>query len=225
MSDRDVSAAAPSPAPEGPTVGEEIVHAATHGLGAVLSLAVLVSLVGFALAHGTTSNVVSAAVFGSSLMAVYVSSTAYHAVPPRHTRLKEALRICDHAAIHLLIAGTATPIILCAFEGRSGWIALGVMWTLALFGVVVETTALRKRTRLSIGVYLGNGWVGALAIPSLYSAMSVGSLSCLVLGGVAYTAGVPFFLAHRTKWMHAWWHAFVLAGSALHVAAVVLAMS
>jgi len=208
----------------GPTVGEEIVHAATHGFGALCSLAVLVALVAFALAQGSTQNVVSATVFGLSLLAVYGSSTAYHAVPPRHPRVKEALRICDHAAIHLLIAGTATPIILCAIGGRGGWIALGVMWSLALFGIIVETTSLRKRARLSIGVYLSNGWVGALAIPTLYSAMSAWSLGCLLLGGLAYTAGVPFFL-HQRKWMHAWWHGFVLAGSALHVAAVALAMS
>jgi hemolysin III len=220
MNDREVSAV-PS---HHPTAGEELVHAATHGVGAVLSLAVLVSLVGFALVNGSTQNVVSAAVFGTSLLLVYVSSTAYHFVSPTRERTKELLRICDHAAIHLLIAGTATPIILCAIGGRNGWIALGVMWSLALFGLIVETTALRKRTRLSIGVYLGNGWVSALALPTLYTAMSTWSLSFLLLGGLAYTAGVPFFLAHRTKWMHACWHGFVLAGSALHVAAVVLVM-
>jgi hemolysin III len=220
MSDREVPTARPSIPP---TFGEEIVHAATHGVGALLSLAVLVLLVGNAMAHGTTSNVVSAAVFGASLVLVYVSSTLYHAAPRHWERAKGALQILDHAAIHLLIAGTATPIILCAFDGDTGWIALGVMWSLALFGIVVEVSPLRRRKRLSIGVYLGNGWVGALTLPALYSTLSFGSLSCLLLGGVAYTAGVPFFL-HRRKWMHAWWHAFVLAGSGLHVAAVMLAM-
>ncbi len=222
MSEREVSAAQPTA--HGPTWGEEVVHAATHGVGALLSLAVLALLVGSALAHGTTSNVVSAAVFGTSLVLVYAASTAYHAAPAGRVRLKAVLQVLDHAAIHLLIAGTATPIILAAFEGRSGWIALGVMWTLALVGLVVEISPLRRMTRLSIGVYLGNGWVGALALPSLYGAISTSALSCLILGGVAYTAGVPFFLAHRTKWMHACWHGFVIAGSALHVAAVVLAM-
>lgn len=218
MSERDV------PSAHGPTLGEEIVHAATHGFGAVLSLVVLFALMAFAATHGTTANVVAAAVFGASLVLVYGSSTAYHAVRPHWTRTKAALQILDHAAIHVLIAGTATPIILCAFEGRSGWIALGVMWTLAFVGVVVETTPLRTWRRLSMGVYLSNGWVGALALPTLYGALSTWALSCLLLGGVAYTAGVPFFLAHRRKWMHAWWHAFVLAGSGLHVAAVMLAM-
>lgn len=218
MSDREV------PSAHGPTLGEEIVHAATHGLGAVLSLGVLFALISVAAAHGTSANVVAAAVFDASLLLVYCASTAYHAVRPHWVRTKAALQILDHAAIHVLIAGTATPIILCAFDGRTGWIALAVMWTLALVGIVVETTPLRSRPRLSIGVYLSNGWVGALALPALYGAISSWALSCLVLGGVAYTAGVPFFLAHRRKWMHAWWHAFVLAGSGLHVAAVVLAM-
>ena len=220
MSDRDVSA----PHYVGPTTGEEIVHAATHGLGAVLSLATLVWLVARALENGTPQNVVGAAVFGTSLIAVYLSSTVYHAVPPRHVRTKAALQICDHAAIHFLIAGTATPIILCAIGGQGGWIALGIIWSLATLGIIVETTPLRRRTRLSVGLYLGNGWAGALALPTLYTAMSTSSLGCLLLGGLAYTAGVPFFLAHHRKWMHAWWHGFVLAGSALHVAAVFLVM-
>lgn len=223
MSDRDVEAAHP-PHAHHPTVAEEVVHAATHGVGALLAVVVAVALALRAAAHGTTQNVVAALVFGASLVAVYVSSTAYHAVPRRHERLKDALRIADHAAIHLLIAGTATPIILFAFSEQSGWIALGVMWALALLGLVVEISPLRRRSRLSIGVYLSNGWVGALALPTLWSALSTGALSCLLLGGLAYTAGVPFFLAHRRRWMHAWWHAFVLAGSALHVAAVALVL-
>ena len=212
----------PSAAPpaEQPTLGEEVVHALTHGLGALLSVGVLVGLVAYAAAHRDTQSVVAAAVFGSSLVAVYVSSTVYHAFPASYRRAKVALQMLDHAAIHLLIAGTATPFALCGLGGRAGWIGLGVIWSLALAGIVVETTALRLRKRLSMGFYLGNGWVGALALPSLWASLPTGALSCLVLGGIAYTAGVPFFL-HRRKWMHAWWHGFVLAGSALHVLAIV----
>lgn len=226
MSDREVQAARDDfSTVTGPTWGEEIVHAITHGVGALLALGALVMMVAFAATHGSTQNVVAAAVFGTSLVLVYVSSTVYHGIPRAWTRAKGILQICDHAAIHLLIAGTATPITLCGIGGRAGWIGLGVIWTLALLGIVVETTALRRHAKLSIGFYLGNGWVGALALPTLYTALSTWSLGCLLLGGLAYTAGVPFFLAHRTKWMHACWHGFVLAGSALHVAAVVLVLA
>ena len=208
----------------GPTLAEEIVHAVTHGVGALLSLGALVMLVAFAATHGSTQNVVGAAVFGASLVLVYVSSTVYHAMPARHRALKERLQILDHVAIHLLIAGTATPITLSAIGGRTGWTLLAIVWALALFGIVVETTPLRRFTKLSIGCYLGSGWVGMLALPTLASALSAWALSLLVLGGVAYTVGVPFFLAHQRRWMHAWWHGFVLAGSALHVACVALVL-
>jgi hemolysin III len=207
-----------------PTLAEEIVHAVTHGFGALLSLGVLVALVAYAAMHGSTESVVAASIFGASLVLVYGSSTAYHAVPARWTGLKNALQIADHVAIHLLIAGTATPITLCAIGGSFGWTLLAIVWSLALIGVVVETTPLRRSTRLSIGCYLGNGWVGVLALPSLHSALSAWALSMLLLGGVAYTVGVPFFLAHRRRWMHAWWHGFVLAGSAFHVACVALVL-
>ncbi len=227
MSDRDVPAAlrVDERRSEGPSTGEELVHAATHGLGAVLAVGVLVSLVAFAATHGSTQNVVAAAVFGTSLLLVYVSSTVYHAIPPSWTRAKGVFQMLDHAAIHLLIAGTATPITLVGVGGRAGWISLAVIWTLAILGIVVETTPLRRRAKLSIGFYLGNGWVGALALPMLYGALSNWALSFLLLGGVAYTAGVPFFLAHHRRWMHACWHGFVLAGSGLHVACVVLVLS
>lgn len=226
MSDRDESAPASTHqrADYGPTTGEEIVHAVTHGIGAVFALIALASLITYAAMHGSTQNVVAAAVFGTSLVLVYVSSTVYHAIPASWTRAKSIFQIFDHTAIHLLIAGTATPMTLCGIGGRGGWIGLGIIWTLALIGIIVETTPLRRRTRLSIACYVGNGWAGALAIPVLYTAISTWSLSLLLLGGIAYTAGVPFFLAHRRKWMHAYWHGFVLAGSALHVAAVVLVL-
>jgi hemolysin III len=208
-----------------PTLAEEIVHAATHGFGALLSIGVLAALVAYAAAHGTTESVVASAIFGASLVLVYGSSTAYHAAPAQWKVLKSALQIADHVAIHLLIAGTATPIALCAIGGSTGWTILAVVWTLALVGVIVETTPLRRSAKLSVGCYLGNGWVGVLAFPTLYSALSAWAFSFLLLGGLAYTAGVPFFLAHRRRWMHAWWHGFVLAGSALHVACVALVLS
>jgi hemolysin III len=203
---------------------EELVHALTHGLGAILALAVLATLVAAAAVRGGPLHVATASVFGASLLAVYVSSTIYHAIPPSRPRAKVLLQILDHAAIHLLIAGTYTPIVLVGIGGAWGVALAATAWSLAVVGIVVETTPLRHRTRLSMGLYLGAGWLGAVAVPFLWSAIPGSALALLVLGGVAYTAGVPFFLVEGRRWMHAAWHGFVLAGSALHVGAVALVL-
>ncbi len=197
------------------------MHAATHGVGALLSLAALVSLTARAAVRGDVASIVAAIVFGVSLTAVYVSSTVYHAVPARFARAKSLLRILDHAAIHLLIAGTLTPFALCAVGGVWGCGILAMSWLVALIGIVVESTELRHRARLSISLYVGSGWFGAALLPFLWSTVPSSSIWLLASGGVAYTAGVPFFLAHTRRWTHALWHGFVLAGSALHVAAIV----
>jgi hemolysin III len=203
---------------------EELVHSVTHGLGALLSLAVLGVLVARAAVEGTAMHVATACIFGVSLLAVYVSSTIYHAISPKRARAKLVFQILDHAAIHLLIAGTYTPIVLVGIGGAWGWSLAAIAWSLALVGIVVETTPLRHRTRLSMGMYLGAGWLGAVAMPLLWSAIPASALALVVLGGVAYTAGVPFFLVEGRRWMHATWHGFVLAGSAFHVAAVALVL-
>jgi hemolysin III len=215
---------APLATTRSPTPPEEIVHAFTHGIGLVLALAALRSLVIGAAARGIMSTA-SAAAFGTSLVLVYLASTLYHAVPARMVRAKAALRILDHVAIHLLIAGTYTPLALCAIGGVWGWTLIGVVWALVVVGVIVETTALRHSSRLSVALYLGSGWIGLLALPLLWTSLPQGAFALLILGGVVYTAGVPFFLAHRTRWMHALWHGFVLAGSALHVAAIALVLA
>lgn len=212
----------PRTVPHQPTYAEELVHALTHGVGALLAMVSLVMLVVATAVHGSTTAIVAVSVFGASMVLVYVSSTVYHAVPPSRTRAKDLFQILDHAAIHLLIAGTYTPLALTAIGGAWGWALFGVVWTIATLGVVVETTSLRHHARLSIALYLAAGWLAVLALPLFWTALSPAALACLALGGVAYTAGVPFFLAHTRRWMHAWWHGFVLAGSAFHVAAIAL---
>ncbi len=200
---------------------EEVVHALTHGLGALFALAVLTLFVTQAL---TPTHQIAAGIFGLSLLSVYVASTVYHALPARWPNAKGFLRILDHAAIHLLIAGTYTPFAIVAVGGSLGLALAGLSWAVAVFGVVVETTSLRHSSRLSITTYLGAGWLGALSLPVLWPVTSGVAIGCLLVGGVAYTAGVPFFLRER-PWMHSLWHGFVLLGSVFHalgVAAVVL---
>lgn len=207
-----------------PTVAEELVHTATHGFGALLSLVAMVVLVARAAVTGSVAAIVAASIFCTSLSLVYLSSTVYHAVPARFVRTKAVLQIVDHAAIHLLIAGTLTPFALCAIGGAWGWTFLALSWFFALCGIVVEVTPLRRRTRLSISLYVGSGWIGVLAVPWLWAVIPHSSIALLFSGGIAYTAGVPFFLADARRWMHAWWHGFVLAGSALHVWAIALVL-
>ncbi len=217
---RSDAASAPSSRPE-PTPVEEFVHALTHGIGAVLAIATLVALVVFAAMGGSALHAAVASVFGASLTLVYVASSLYHAIPPSRRRAKALFRILDHAAIHLLIAGTYTPIALVAVGGAWGVSLASVAWSLALVGVIVESSPLRHHTRLSLGLYLLAGWMVALALPVVVPALSSRVLAWLVLGGVAYTAGVPFFIVEGRRWMHAAWHGFVLVGSAFHVLAVV----
>lgn len=207
-----------------PTLGEEIAHALSHGLGALLAVGAVVLLVVQAVVHRDATTVSAVSTFGATLVGLYLSSTVYHAVPARLRRLKQVLQIVDHAAIHLLIAGTVTPFALCAIGGARGWAVFGLTWTLAAIGVVVETTPLRRFTRLSMALYVGSGWAGAGTLPLLWDSLKTGSLTLLGLGGVAYTAGVPFYLASR-RWSHSIWHLFVLIGSALHVAAIALVVS
>lgn len=208
-----------------PTLAEELVHAVTHGVGALLAMVTLVVLVGAVSTRGDRTTLGATIAFGASLVLLYVSSTVYHAMPARQARAKAVLQIVDHAAIHLLIAGTYTPFALCAVRGWTGWVIFGVVWSIATLGIVVETTSLRRRTRLSMGLYLGSGWLGLLLVPIAWASLSPAALGLLVLGGVAYTAGVPFFLADTRRWTHALWHGFVLAGSALHVAAIAIVVA
>lgn len=209
------------PADREPTPIEEFVHSLTHGVGAIAAIATLVLLVLHAAWEGSALHVAVASVFGASLTLVYVASTLYHAIPPSRRRAKALFRIFDHAAIHLLIAGTYTPIALVAIGGAWGISLAAVAWSLALVGVIVESSPLRHHARLSMGLYLAAGWMAALALPIIVPALSTTALTCLILGGVAYTAGVPFFLVDGKRWMHAAWHGFVLAGSAFHVLVIV----
>lgn len=201
------------------TVGEEVAHAITHGVGALLALAALVVLVAHAALYGTVSHVVGCSVFGATLVLLYLASTLYHAMPPRSLRAKRVLQQLDHGAIYLLIAGTYTPFTLVALSG--GW-AVGVfaaIWGLALVGLVVTATPLRRFRRFSLALYLAMGWLGVVAARPLVHALPWAAILLVVAGGLAYTVGVIFYARDR-KWSHAVWHGFVLAGSALHFFAV-----
>ena len=200
------------------SVAEEIASSITHGLGALLSVAGLAVLVVSSLRHGTLVHVVSSFVYGLSLLALYASSTLYHA--SRKPGAKRILRRMDHAAIFLLIAGSYTPFTLVTLRGPWGWSIFGVVWSLAIIGLFFEGSLRRRWVGLSIGLYILMGWVAAAAIKPLIESLPRGGIVLLLAGGLAYTFGTIFYLTRRIPFNHAWWHLAVLAGSILHFFAV-----
>lgn len=197
-----------------PTRGEEIANSVTHGLGVGLAVAALVLLVVFAARRGDAWRVVSLAVYGSTLVILYTSSTLYHAVS--NPRAKRVLRVFDHSSIYLLIAGSYTPLALVPLRGPWGWSLFGLAWGLAIFGIVFKAFFTGRFEAVSVALYLVMGWLIVFAIKPVLTTVPPGLLMWLVLGGLAYTLGVVFFVMDNKRYFHAVWHLFVLAGSILH---------
>ena len=195
-------------------LGEEIANAVTHGVGAALSVAALVLMVVFAALNGSAWHVVGCSIFGATLVLLYLASALYHGVA--HPRAKRLLRLFDHGAIFLLIAGTYTPFTLVSMRGPWGWSLFGVVWGLALLGVCFQSGLLRRWEGLRVGLYVAMGWVVVLAFRPLVASMELGGLVLLIAGGLAYTLGIVFYAWERLPFSHAVWHLFVLAGSTLH---------
>ena len=198
---------------------EEIASSLIHGIGIVLSIAGLALLVAFAARFGDARHVVSVCVYGATLILLYTASTLYHGIP--NAGAKPLLRLLDHAAIFLLIAGTYTPFALISLHGPWGWSLFAIVWVLALGGIALELRHVRSRA-LMAALYVGMGWVGVVAIKPLSENLDSGGLWLLFGGGVAYTLGVPFYLWKRLPYNHALWHGFVLLGSVLQFLAVLL---
>jgi hemolysin III len=194
--------------------GEEVANSVTHGVGWLLSVCGLAILV--------TLAVVSCAVFGATLVLLYAASTLYHALPS--DRAKHVFRVLDHSAIFLLIAGTYTPLSLVAVGGSWGWALFGAIWSLAAFGVLLNTVAHGRWRWLSITLYVVMGWLVVVAIKPLVAAIEPGVLVMIVAGGLAYTLGLVFYGWRRLPYNHAVWHLFVLTGSVLHYLAILFAV-
>ena len=202
-----------------PSRGEEVANSLTHGAGAILAVAGLIVLALGASRNGTARAVVGCVVFGVALVVLYTSSTLYHSVGPGHVRAKAVLRALDHSAIFLLIAGTYTPFTLVSLRGPWGWSLFGVVWGLAVVGITLRLALRRRPTALFVALYLAMGWCVVVAAKPLLAAVAPGGIALLVAGGLAYSLGVVFYV-WRGPYHHAIWHAFVLAGSAFHYAAV-----
>lgn len=199
---------------------DELASSVLHGMGIVLSIAGLTTLVAFAALHDDARAVAASAVYGVALILLYTASTLYHAIPV--PAAKPVLRTLDHVAIYLLIAGTYTPFTLIALSGAWGFSLFTAVWALAFIGSVLEFGWFRRSRGLAVLLYVGMGWIGLLAFKPLIAHVQVGGVVLLIGGGLAYTLGVPFYLWRKLPFQHSLWHGFVLAGSVLHYLAVLL---
>lgn len=196
---------------------EEVASLLTHAAGVVLSIMALVMML--FLSADEPLKIVSAAVFGVSLVLLYSSSTLYHFFTSPLWKAK--FQALDHACIYLLIAGSYTPVTLITLKGAWGWSLFGVVWTLAIFGMFIKTFHKgRKDHWLSTALYVVMGWLVVLAIGPLLRGMPLAGFIWLAAGGIAYTSGVIFFAWKRLPFNHAIWHLFVLGGSGCHVLAI-----
>jgi hemolysin III len=193
---------------------DELVNAITHGVGTLLSIAGLTLLVVFASIYGNVWHIVSFAIFGATLIILYLASTLYHSF--QGPRVKFLFRKFDHMSIFLLIAGTYTPFCLSVLNGWIGWTIFGIIWGCAILGIVFKSLFTGKKELLSTIMYIVMGWVIIFAIKPLYDSVSITTFLLLVAGGISYTAGTFFYVNEKIRYNHGIWHVFVLGGSVLH---------
>ncbi len=197
---------------------EEIASALTHGLGIVLALGGGAVLITLTVIFSDVREVVSVAIFSAALVLLYTASTLYHLI--EQPVAKSRLKVFDHCAIFLLIAATYTPFTIAAMRGAWGWTLFGLIWGMALCGIVFKLFFTGRFRYLSTAIYIGMGWLVIIALVPLTQALTTTALIWLVAGGVSYTAGTAFYHAPRLPYSHAIWHLFVLGGSVCHFVAV-----
>ena len=197
---------------------EERVNALTHGVGAALAAAGLIFLVVSAYVYGGLWHVVSFSIYGASLVLLYLASTLYHSF--QNEERKHRLRIFDHAAIYLLIAGTYTPFALVVLHGLLGWTIFSIVWGLAAVGIIFQLFFVNRFKKTATLCYLFMGWLIVFFLQPLAAALAPEGLFWLAFGGVLYTVGAVFYLFKRFPYNHAVWHMFVMGGSAAHFIAV-----
>lgn len=204
------------------TLGEEIANSITHGIGVLLAIAGLVLLVvKAALGGAAATHLISALVFGVTLILEYLASTLYHAI--QVPAAKRIFRIIDHSSIYLLIAGSYTPFCLITLEPYGGIVMFVVVWALAFAGISFEIIGRQRQPRwVTITIYLVMGWLVVFRLPQLIEALDPVALALLTVGGLCYTFGTAFYLMKKIRYMHSVWHLWVLAGSVFIFMAVIL---
>lgn len=197
---------------------DEIASALTHGLGAGAALAGGAVLITLAALYGDGWQLGASIVFGVSLLLLYVASTLYHAI--QHPVAKGRLKVFDHCAIYVLIAGTYTPFTLIGLRGPWGWGLFIAIWTLALAGVVFKLFHTGRFKLLSTAIYIAMGWLVLIAIKPMLNSLDAWTLGWLLAGGLSYTLGTYFYHRESIRFSHAIWHLFVIGGSVCHFVAV-----
>lgn len=200
------------------TIGEEIANSITHGIGILVSIVGLVFLIISAVTQGNAWHVVSFSIFGSTMIFLYLASTLYHSLP--NPAVKMIFKQIDHSAIFLLIAGTYTPFTLIHLRGAWGWTIFGIIWALAISGIILKIFTATRFKKLSLTLYILMGWLCVIAFKEMITKIPTLSLTLLMIGGFFYTTGVVFYIWKKLPYGHAIWHLFVLSGSAFHFFAV-----
>ena len=195
---------------------EELANAITHGIGLAVSAACLSVGVALAAARNNAWAIVSVSIYGATLCLLYLSSTLYHSI--RHPKTKRLWNVLDHSSIYLLIAGTYTPYTLGPLRtaGGWGWTLFGVVWGLAVAGVIFQARYIHRWRIFSTLTYLLMGWIVIIAVYPLWRSIGAYGLMWIVAGGLCYTIGIAFYTARHIPFLHAVWHLFVLGGSVLH---------
>jgi hemolysin III len=203
------------PSRERPTsAGEEVANSVSHGVALLAALVATPFLVVAAARHGSVPSIVGVSVFGATTILLFTASMTYHALPDG--RAKRRFELLDNAAIFLLIAGTYTPITLGTLRGAWGWSIFGVIWGLALVGVALTALGGLRFRLISLGLCLVMGWLVLIPLRPLVFRMPRTGILLILAGGLAYTAGVGFYVARRLPYHHLFWHLFVLLGAGCH---------
>jgi hemolysin III len=197
---------------------EEIANSVSSGVGLIAIIGGIPFLLSSAIQHGSEFSLAGVIIFAATMVALYLSSTIYHALP--RTKIKRLFRLFDHSAIFLLIAGTYTPFALGALRGVWGWTLFSLVWCLAILGIGFKALGGLQYRWLSTCLYVGMGWMAVFAIRQFWLHIPLEGLLWIAAGGLAYTAGVVFYLAKQVRYSHFIWHLFVFAGTACHFCAV-----
>ncbi|UCF19177.1 MAG: hemolysin III family protein [Gemmatimonadota bacterium] len=197
---------------------EDIANTLTHVVGLAFAVVGAGVLIFIGASRGGASRIVGVSIFSTTLLLLYTASTLYHAASAQ--RIRARLRVVDHCAIYLLIAGTYTPILLVGLRGVWGWSLLGVIWGLALAGLICKLFVTGRFPRLSTAIYLGMGWLALVATGPMLQRLAPVTLVWILAGGLVYTIGTAFYHSRRLAYGHAVWHGFVMLGSACHWIAI-----
>lgn len=197
---------------------EESINVGSHALGFVFGIVGLVFLVIKSVQHGTAWHVVSFSIYGASMVILYAASTMYHHA--KNPVIRKRLKVFDHAAIYVLIAGSYTPYALVTLNGTAGWVLFGLSWGIAIVGVILKLFFTGRFTLISTLAYVLMGWMVVFVLNPLVANLSENGLFWLIAGGVSYTIGALIYAVHKIKLNHAIFHVFVLLGSICHFISV-----